>query len=119
MKRTSFFTTREAGLLRLAQSLKLNGAVMSTTPDPQLEALKTGVSKFITAPTVAANGSLKDFYFENGYLVIPDALSETELEELRAEAFLICRGERGEVEGADLSVPEDSAVPALYQVVDE
>lgn len=81
---------------------------MSTTPDPQLEALKTGVSNFITAPTVAANGSLKDFYFENGYLVIPDALSETELEELRAEALLICRGERGEVEGADLSVPEDS-----------
>ena len=35
------------------------------------------------------------FYNENGYLIVEDALSTTELEELRSETTAIFRGERG------------------------
>ena len=66
--------------------------------DPQLAALGTG-PRFITQTTRAGGGSLRDFYHENGYLVVTDALSAQELEELRAEATSICRSERGEVQG--------------------
>ena len=38
-----------------------------------------------------------NFYGENGYLVVPDALSLSEVEELRADTISICRGEWGEV----------------------
>ncbi len=66
--------------------------------DPQLEALGKNAN-FVTEATRASNGSLHDFYEENGYLVVPDALSEKELDELRTEATSICRGERGDVKG--------------------
>ncbi|MEM7115313.1 MAG: phytanoyl-CoA dioxygenase family protein [Chloroflexota bacterium] len=36
-----------------------------------------------------------DFYHENGYLIIEDALTPAELDELRRETTAICRGERG------------------------
>ncbi|MEM7028027.1 MAG: phytanoyl-CoA dioxygenase family protein [Chloroflexota bacterium] len=36
-----------------------------------------------------------DFYAENGYLVIENALSQVELAELRQESTAICRGDRG------------------------
>ena len=35
-----------------------------------------------------------DFYAENGYLIVENALSPAEVEELRAETTAICRGER-------------------------
>ena len=35
------------------------------------------------------------FFAENGYLVVENALSDAELEELRQEATTICRGDRG------------------------
>ena len=76
--------------------------------DPQLEALLKGTPTFITETTVAPNGSLRDFYRENGYLVVPDALSPEELEELRAEALNICKGERGDVRGFEPTVPGES-----------
>jgi ectoine hydroxylase-related dioxygenase (phytanoyl-CoA dioxygenase family) len=37
---------------------------------------------------------------ENGFLVVPDALTPAEVEALRAEATRICRGESGEVKGS-------------------
>lgn len=37
------------------------------------------------------------FYRENGYLVIPDALTATEVETLRAETVALCRGDLGAV----------------------
>ena len=36
-----------------------------------------------------------DFYAENGYLIVENALSPAELAALRAETTAICRGERG------------------------
>jgi phytanoyl-CoA hydroxylase len=75
--------------------------------DPQLESLSKSGTNFITEPTLK-NGNLKDFYEENGYLVVPNALSELELEELRAEALSICRGDRGEISGV-LPAPPDAS----------
>lgn len=75
--------------------------------DPQKSALAHGAPEFITALT-ETDGSLSDFYRENGYLVVPGALSEAELEELRAETLSVCRGERGEVGGFEPTVPGES-----------
>ena len=36
-----------------------------------------------------------EFYAENGYLIIENALSQAEIEELRNEATAICRGDKG------------------------
>ncbi|MFT5193003.1 MAG: phytanoyl-CoA hydroxylase [Cellvibrionaceae bacterium] len=36
-----------------------------------------------------------EFYAENGYLLIEEALNPAEVEELRNEATAICRGDRG------------------------
>ncbi|MEM6431093.1 MAG: phytanoyl-CoA dioxygenase family protein [Deinococcota bacterium] len=80
-------------------STTLKPKTKTVDSDPQLESLMNSGANFITEITKAANGSLHDFYKEHGYLVVPDALSEDELEELRTEATSICRGERGEVKG--------------------
>ena len=81
--------------------------------DPQLESLNQSGANFVTERTTAPNGSLRDFYEENGYLVVPNALSEGELEELRAEATSICRGERGDVEGFVAGLPNESEEETL------
>lgn len=91
---------------------------MSTpTRDPQLEALSAANAnpQFITEPS-APNESMCDFYEEYGYLVVPDALSVEELEELRGEALSICKGERGEVSGFEPAAPggSDEAVQRRY-----
>ena len=44
-----------------------------------------------------------EFFRENGYLAVPDALSPTEVDELRSEATRICRGELGDVVGVDVA----------------
>ncbi len=48
-----------------------------------------------------APSDVAEFYKENGYLVLDQALSKTELEALRSETLAICRGERGAVRGVD------------------
>src|ERR1700689_2228318 len=40
-----------------------------------------------------------DFYRDNGFVIIEDAFSPTEVQELRDETVKICRGERGEFGG--------------------
>ena len=67
--------------------------------DPQLAALESGSPHFITELTVSESGSVVEFYREHGYLVVPDALSPLEIEELRGETLAICRGDRGDVKG--------------------
>jgi phytanoyl-CoA hydroxylase len=84
----------------------MSTATISVTQlDPQLEALSKSGTNFITEPTLK-NGSLKEFYDAYGYLVIPNALSNVELGELREETTHICRGERGEIEGV-VPAPDD------------
>lgn len=46
-----------------------------------------------TYPEITAEHAA--FYAENGYLIMENALSPTELAELRAETTTICRGDRG------------------------
>jgi len=52
-----------------------------------------------------------EFYRENGYLIVPNALSPDEIESLRDETTAICQGDRGEVgklpEGAEHDTEED------------
>jgi phytanoyl-CoA hydroxylase len=80
---------------------------MSVVLDPQLESLAKSGTNFITEPTLK-NGSLKAFYEENGYLVVPNALSKEELRELNTEALRICKGERGVFDGLLDFAPEDT-----------
>jgi phytanoyl-CoA hydroxylase len=49
-----------------------------------------------------------EFYRENGYLVVEDALSPPEIEELCRETVRICRGELGAIQG----VPTDGPLSA-------
>ncbi|MDA0709563.1 MAG: phytanoyl-CoA dioxygenase family protein [bacterium] len=49
-----------------------------------------------------------DFYHDNGYLIVPNALSPEEIEILREETTAICRGDRGEVNNLPEMDPEDS-----------
>lgn len=63
---------------------------------------------FIKGPTVSANGSIAEFYEENGYFVLPDALTPSEVKELQTETSAICRGERGDVRGFEPHVLGES-----------
>ena len=49
-----------------------------------------------------------DFFQENGYLVVENALSPEEVQGLRQETAQICRGERGRVKGLPPFLPEES-----------
>ena len=46
-----------------------------------------------TYPEITAEHAA--FYAENGYLIVENALSPSELEEMRRETTAICRGDRG------------------------
>jgi phytanoyl-CoA hydroxylase len=48
------------------------------------------------------------FYHENGFLIVPNALSAEELKEIRDEATRVCRGELGAVKGLIDSEPDDT-----------
>lgn len=50
-------------------------------------------------------GALKQFYADNGYCIVRDGFTADEIDALRAETVAICRGERGEVRGAEVVDP--------------
>jgi phytanoyl-CoA hydroxylase len=54
-----------------------------------------------------------EFYSENGFLVLQDALSEEEIASLRHETALICRGERGDIPGFFPGLPGESDEDAM------
>ena len=56
----------------------------------------------------ASSESIRQFYAENGYYVLPDALTAAEVEELRGETTAICKGERGDVDGFEPGMPGES-----------
>ena len=64
------------------------------------------------SPTVPARVAITaedvDFYRENGYLVVENALLPAEIEELRAETTAICRGERGDIRGVTPADADES-----------
>ena len=49
-----------------------------------------------------------EFFQENGYLVVENALNADEVEELRHDTTAICRGEHGKVRGIFPHSPEES-----------
>ena len=60
------------------------------------------------ASAAASSEGVRKFYAENGYYVLPDALTPVEVEELRAETTAICLGERGDVGGSEPGMPGES-----------
>ena len=48
------------------------------------------------------------FYHENGYLIVENALSQAEIEDLRHEASTICRGERGALRNGFTHSPDET-----------
>ncbi|MFI2292774.1 phytanoyl-CoA dioxygenase family protein [Streptomyces niveus] len=67
---------------------------------------ENGRSEPPPAPTAA--GDLRARFDQDGYAVLPGALTPDEVAELRAETLRICRGERGVVEGAPPPVAGES-----------
>jgi phytanoyl-CoA hydroxylase len=58
-----------------------------------------------------------EFFRENGFLVIEDALNLAEIEQLRAEAASICRGDLGDVRGAPEIVADTTDEEILRQIL--
>ncbi len=54
-----------------------------------------------------------DFFRENGFLVLEDALSPDEVAALNADALAICRGEHGSVRGVEAAAPGDTDAEIL------
>lgn len=61
----------------------------------------------------ASRDNVRDFYEENGFVAVLDALSPEEVEELRAETLSICRGDRGEVRGFEPGFPGETDADVL------
>ncbi len=59
-------------------------------------------------PQATATDQMVDFFHQNGYLVIENALTPAEVELLRHETVRICRGELGKVSGLPPSLPQES-----------
>lgn len=58
-----------------------------------------------------------EFYQKQGFLMVPDALSPDEVDELRRETVRICRGEAGEVGGAPAVAAGDTDTEAQKRVL--
>lgn len=58
-----------------------------------------------------------DFYREQGWLVVPDALSPQEVQALRAKTTQLCRNEDGSVEGIPVASAETPDEEALKRVL--
>ncbi len=59
----------------------------------------------------------KNFFHENGFLVVEDAFSTDAIEELRAEATRICRGEKGELKGVPNFRGDETNEEILRQIL--
>ncbi len=58
-----------------------------------------------------------DFYRENGFLVIENALSPDEVAALNRETVAICRGERGELRGTIPAAPGETDEEVLRRIL--
>ncbi|MCW5942807.1 MAG: phytanoyl-CoA dioxygenase family protein [Fimbriimonadaceae bacterium] len=57
------------------------------------------------------------FFDEQGFLVVENALSSDEVDELRREAVAICRGERGDLPGTDPGPAGESDDEAMRRIL--
>lgn len=58
-----------------------------------------------------------EFYEEHGFLVVEDALSPSEVEDLRREAVAICKGERGALPGCEPGPDGESDDEAMRRIL--
>ena len=72
---------------------------------------KTGASK------TESGRNQVNFFRKNGFLVIEDALSDSEVSQLRQEAIQICRGDRGQVADLPSFLPEESSDEILQRTL--
>ena len=76
-----------------------------------------------TAPILHGSGRPQitqneaDFYRENGYLVVANALTPEEVAVLRLETVRICRGHLGHVSGLPPVLPEDSDEDVIRRTI--
>ena len=61
------------------------------------------------------NTAMGDFYRKNGYLVVPNCFSASEIEEIKSETAHLLRGERGPIEGLLNVAPQMTDVEVLRQ----
>ena len=61
-----------------------------------------------THPYPAVTAEDAAFYKENGYLIVENALTTAEIEELRRETVAICRGQRGELRRGHTHTPDET-----------
>lgn len=80
---------------------------------PAWESWKGGVSAGYFRSPLGPDAAR--FFEENGFLVVEDALSQEEVEELRSEATAICRGERGDLPGHEPARPGESDEDVLHR----
>ena len=66
-----------------------------------------------TYPTIGQAEA--DFYRENGYLIVPDAVTPDEIEAMRRETVSICRGERGELIRGHSHSPDETDEEVMRQ----
>lgn len=57
------------------------------------------------------------FYKENGYLIVKDAVTRSEIDALISEGVQICRGKRGEVKGLPEVLPGESDDDVMRRVL--
>lgn len=57
-----------------------------------------------------------EFYHDQGFLVLTDALTDTEVEEIKSEAVAICKQERGDLQIHHASEVEKSAFPCTEEL---
>jgi phytanoyl-CoA hydroxylase len=67
--------------------------------------------------TSAADPGIASFYREQGYLVLADALSPAELEELRVETARLCRNDGGKIGGVAPAEAGLSDVDAMRRIL--
>jgi phytanoyl-CoA hydroxylase len=93
---------------------------------PNESAGSSSPAKFSTWPaegrppgyyTLPLRQEAAEFYRENGFLVIEDALSPQEVAELNLETVAICRGERGDVGGTTPAAPGETDEEVLRRIL--
>jgi ectoine hydroxylase-related dioxygenase (phytanoyl-CoA dioxygenase family) len=63
--------------------------------------------------TLPASADAAEFFRQNGFLVLKDAVSAAEIDGLCAEAAQICRGSRGDIRGVTPASPEEADLEVM------
>ena len=62
-------------------------------------------------------GNAADFYREQGFVVLDQALSRAEVDALNRETAQLCRNEKGEINGIDPAAPDESDADVMKRVL--